>query len=311
MEEMRLRGDSGHSLDGRSMKTNKWLSVLVVAGWMIGANAPAQQPAYRPAAPAQIVQTGGYQPAFPAPSPLTPDALPEKTTTSAAPEVGVLSDWIVYRCDNCEGRFGKVTPLYTEIYAHAGPSFPVGGMTLSRELKTGWSFVGGARAMFFNEQYTSAFIVDAHIINTHMTGGAQNTEFPLTITHQGQRVTFGPGATPGATVAEYNRTLFGLGVGRDWYPWQPANSDGCKWRIGVDGGGRYGSGRVAFNEFGHSTDVIGAAYAGMHSKIEFPVRSLIWHVGLRAEWAYTWSDVLQRTSDLQEIGMFLTVGARY
>lgn len=293
------------------MNTNKWLSVLVLAGWLIGADAPAQQPTYRPAPNSKIVPAGGYQPAFPAPSPLTPDALPEKSATSAMPEMGVLSDWIMYRCDACEGRFGKVTPLFTEIYAHAGASFPVGGMTLSRELKTGWSFVGGARAMFFNEQYTSAFIVDAHVINTHESGGAQNDEFPVTITHNGQRVKFGPGGTPGATVEYSNRTMFGLGIGRDWYPWQAANAEGCKWRIGIDGGGRYGSGRVVFNEFGHSTDVIGGLYAGIHSKVEIPIRSLIWHVGLRIEWAYTWSDVLQVTSDVQDINFFLTVGARY
>src|SRR5262245_6501605 len=232
------------------MKTKIWLSVWIVAGWMIAASAEAQQNGYR-SPTTQTPPPSGYQPIFPAPSPLNPDASPDKPAPSAGGQPGVLSDWIVYRCDACEGRYERACPLYTEIYSHFGASVPVGGMTLSRELKTGWSFVGGARALFFNEEYSAAWIVDAHVINTNESAGKQNTAFPLTITHNGTKTVFGPGGIPGATLQNSNRTMFGLGAGRDWWLWRPANFDGCTWRVGVDGGGRYGSGRVNFNELGH------------------------------------------------------------
>src|SRR5206468_2530031 len=163
------------------------------------------------------------------------------------------------------------------------------------ELRTGWSISGGARALIFNEPETRAWVVDAHIINTNESAGRRNTAFPLTIFHNGSKVVFGPGGIPGATLQNSNRTMVGLGFGRDWYPWQPADSDGCKWRIGCDGGGRYGSHRVNFNELGHATDVVGGIYAGLHSDVEIPCRWAILQAGLRFEWAYTWSDILQRT----------------
>lgn len=298
------------------MKTKKWLSVMIVAGWMIGASAQAQQPIYQPVVPAPSplapdAQQPSYQPTYPAPSPLTPNAVPEIPPPAVAAAPGVLSDWIVYRRQGCEGHPGPITPLYTELFVASGPSFPVGGMTLSRELKTGWSFMGGARALIFNEEQTKAWVVNAHIINTHESGGKQDTAFPMVIFNKGAKVVFGPGGIPGATIQDSNRTMVGLGFGREWFPWQPANADGCKWRFGVDGGGRYGSHRINFNEVGHNTDVIGGVYAAIHSDVEIPVRWLLMYAGFRLEWAYTWSDILQRTSDVQDINLFLTVGARY
>jgi hypothetical protein len=278
------------------MKTKSWLSMLIVAGWLVGTAAQAQQPI--------------YQPTFPAPAPLNVNATPDQPAPVTTPERGVLSDWIVYRCDRCEGRFERATPLYTELYFETGASVPVGGMTLSRELKTGWSIAGGARALIFNEAQTRAWVFDAHVLNTNESGGKQDTAFPVTIIHNGTKIAFGSGGTPGATIHDYNRTFFGLGLGHDWFL-RPSNFDSCNWRVGLDGGGRYGSGRINFNEVGHITDVIGSMYFGVHSDLEFPIRDAIWHVGLRMEWAYTWSDILQRTSDVQDLNFYVTFGARY
>jgi hypothetical protein len=188
---------------------------------------------------------------------------------------------------------GVYTPLYTELYLNAGPSVPVGNGTLSQELKTGWSITGGTRALFFNEPQTRAWVVDAHIINTNQSAGRQNTAFPVAFSHNGQKssdVLFkGQTGLTDFTLQNANRTLVGLGFGREWYAWQPATSDGRMWRFGLDSGGRWGSQRVNFNEFGHLTDV----------------------VGVRVEWAYTWSDVLQRTSDSQDLNVLLSAGIRY
>ena len=283
------------------MKTKRWLSVLIAAAWLIGSIGNAQHP--------------GSEPVFPAPSPLAPNAVPDRPVQTVAAYSGGLSDWIVYRRECCEGMHGRQTPLYTELYLQAGPSMPVGGTTLSRELKTGWSIAGGVRAVIFNEQHTSAWVVDGHLINTHESAGRQDTQFPLTFFHNGVRsdlVVFeGVAGRRTFSLLDSNRTMVGLGLGREWYPWNPADSHGRKWRFGVDSGGRYGSHRVNFNEFGHLTDVVGGMYAGLHSDLEVPWRGMVWHGGVRFEWAYTWSDVLQRTSDVQDLNVFLSIGLRY
>jgi hypothetical protein len=280
------------------MKAKRLLGLVLFCVSWTGAAVSAQQPA--------------YQPAYPPPSPLhdVSETQPTPHQATTAP-VGVLSDWIVYRKDCCEGRLGMCTPLYTEAYLRAGPSIPVGGMTLSRELQTGWSITGGARFLLFNEPMTSAWVVDVHLINTHETAVRNGTEFPITIFRAGTREDFGLNGTPGATVKSSNRTLAGLGIGREWYLWEPADFEGRKCRVGADFGGRYGSHNLDFYETRHITDVIGSMYAAVHADVEFPCRNLILNTGVRLEWAYTWSDVLARTSDVQELSLFLSAGIRY
>jgi hypothetical protein len=221
---------------------------------------------------------------------------------------GGLSDWIVYHRDCCDGKQGHITPFYTELYVEAGPTFPVGGMPLSRQMETGWSIAGGARALFFNEPMTAAWVVDAHIMNTQEYAGKLNTKFPVTVFQDGAKLAF---TGNGSELEDWNRVAVGLGFGRDWFPWKSAEVDGCKWRLGVDGGGRWGSARIDFDQFGHLTGVVESIYAGAHSDLEYPCGPLIWHVGARLEWSYTWSNILQRVSDIQEISLFFTVGARY
>jgi len=283
------------------MKTKRLFGVMIMAVWLTGSAAPAQQPS--------------VDPIYPPPSPVAPhtsEKLPEDRRLAAG---GGLSDWIVYGRECCEGPLGAATPLYSEFYLQAGASIPVGGMTLSRELKTGWSITGGVRALFFNEPHTRAWVVDAHIINTNQSAGVHDTQFPITFFQNGTRsdlVVF-EGAIGRKTfsIQNSNRTLVGLGLGRDWYLGQPAHADSCKWRFGVDGGGRWGSHRVNFSEFGHVTDVIGSVYAGAHGDVEYPWRNWVFHTGVRLEWAYTWSDILQQTSDVQDISIFLTMGVRW
>lgn len=282
------------------MKTKRFIAAILLAAWL-GAPASAQ-----PAA---------YTPIYPAPAPLAPRSPVNRPDDNLVPATGGLSDWITYRRDCCEGPVGRYTPLYTEFYLQSGPSFPVGGMTLSRELKAGWSITGGLRALFFNEAHTRAWVVDGHIINTNESAGRQNTQFPVTFFEKGVRsdlVVFeGAAGRKTFSLQNSNRTLVGLGLGREWYLRQPADAEGCKWRFGVDGGGRWGSHRVNFSEFGHLVDVAGAIYAAGHTDVEFAWGASVVHAGVRFEWAYTWSDVLQRTSDVQDLSLLMTVGIRY
>jgi len=278
------------------MKATRLLSLVLLSVLCTGSIAWGQQP--------------GYKPSYGPPTPIGEGDTELKPVSHHAP-AGVLSDWIVYKKDCCEGRHGLCTPLYTEVYLRAGPTVPVGGMTLSRELVTGWSITAGARFLLFNEPQTNAFVVDVHIINTNEGGTRDGTAFPITIFRAGTRQDFGVNGVPGVTVKNSNRTLAGLGVGREWYLWQPADADGRKWRVGADFGGRYGSHNLAFNETRHITDTIGSMYAAAHTDLEIPCRLVSFHTGVRLEWAYTWSDILQRTSDVQDISLFLTVGVRY
>jgi hypothetical protein len=254
------------------------------------------------------------QPEFPAPAPLQPGGLAVHPAEYVQPPGGVLSDWITYKRDCCEGHEGPRTPLYNEVYIDAGPSTPVGGAVLSHELRTGWSFTGGGRTLLFNDPLTSAWVVDLHIRYTN-EGSDRNTQFPVVFFQNGTRsdqVLFqGKTGQKLFTIQDATRVMVGAGVGRDWYCWQPADCDGCNCRLGLDVGGRYGYMRVAFNEFGHVGDVIGSFYIGCHADVEVPCRSCLYHAGVRFEWAYTWSDILQRTCDLQELSVLLTVGVRF
>ena len=160
------------------MKTNRWLGVLIVAGWL---------------ASSAHGQSALDQPIFPPPAPLSKNGEIAPVIEPTAHSLGGLSEWIVYRRDCCEGPEGRRTPLYTELYLRAGPSIPFGGQTLSRELQTGWSIVGGARALFFNEPMTRAWAFDMHIINTNESAGRHNTQFPVTVVNKGISTDFGVG----------------------------------------------------------------------------------------------------------------------
>lgn len=297
------------------MKTKTRLRVLVLALWLVGSAAVAQEGSDRPSYPSmEPAAMPGEVPVYAQPSPLNPYATPERTVPPVGSHPGGLSDWIVYRRPGCEGPLGPATPMYTEFYLQAGPTFPL-GTTLSRELRTGWSISGGVRGLFFNESLTSAWTVDGHIINTNLGAGGEGKPFDVTFFQNGIRsdlvVHEGVAGRKAFTVQVSNRTQVGLGVGREYYLWAPADSPGKKWRLGYNVGGRYGSHRVDFNEFGHMTDVVGGLYANCHSDFEVPWHGLIWHAGVRLEWAYTWSDVLQTISDVQEVSLFLKAGIRY
>jgi hypothetical protein len=114
------------------------------------------------------------------------------------------------------------------------------------------------------------------------------------------------------TIRNSNRTLVGLGVGKEWFLLRAANEPGCHWRVGVDGGPRYGTEDMQFNEIRHRTDTLGGLYSAVHTDIEIPYGRWFFSCGLRCEWAYTWSDnILQRKTDVQEIMTLINFSVRY
>jgi hypothetical protein len=117
----------------------------------------------------------------------------------------------------------------------------------------------------------------------------------------------------GVTVGSLNRTFVNIGLGREWYLMGTAHSAAPSWRAGFDGGGRWGSEDLRTHELQHRSDVIGGAWASLHTDVEVPYGAFIFQGGLRFEWDYTWSDVLQlqNNSDLQEINLMFTAGVRF
>ena len=83
--------------------------------------------------------------------------------------------------------------------------------------------------------------------------------------------------------------------------------------VGLNAGGRLGSARTEFNEFNHRQDVIGGMFCTLSMDMEIPCGCCTFWTGMRTEWGYTWSDVLQRRndSDMQDVNILFTAGVRF
>ena len=265
-----------------------------------------------------VFMVGGARAQEPPPaqptSPLVaPDSAPTvlsvpQPSTSGGYDVPGVSSWIRREpVPCCNGPFGKNSEIGTELYLRSGASLPLGdGPLLGRNITTGFVVEGGARTLFYNHEFTKAWVVDTGISNTR-NSGVSNPE-----------AIFINALRPGVTgfqdfavhVRDVNRTMVNLGFGREWF-WTPAKDQPAHWRFGVDAGGRYGTMRVNLREIVHRTDVIGGAYTGMHALYEFPCNNSIINVGVRTDYSYTWSDIFQRSSDVSEVNVMLNLGVRY
>ena len=116
-------------------------------------------------------------------------------------------------------------------------------------------------------------------------------------------------------VRDLNRTYVNLAGGREWYLWGCADCSkpDVNWRVGFDLGGRYGTEKLEVTNFDHRTDVIAGTFGSIHTDLEIPWRCCIFQAGVRAEYGYTWGDILQRQTDgdVQEINLLITLGTRF
>jgi hypothetical protein len=256
-----------------------------------------------------------------------PAGAPPGTAEAPAPLAPAgLSRWITYdRPCGCCGPVGGDGPITTEVFLRSGASVIAGGGVLSRTLQTGWVIDGGARSLFFNPARTAAWTVTYGVSNYNYHGDNPNLRVPLTVLVPAS--TLGPNGqplpnqtirfgndVPGVQIRMYNQTFFNLGMGRDWWIWGPANSCDCPlWRVGFDFGGRYGTANLKTAELRHRTDVIGGVWVALHTDFEIPWGCGWFVAGFRAEWGYTWSDILQslNNSDLQAFNLLGRVGYRF
>jgi hypothetical protein len=257
---------------------------------------------------------GGMSPLDTAPPPTQADVSAEATpTTQEFPQSFQLSSWIrgdIHQCCNCCGGSG---PIQTELFFRIGPSIPLGTGTVASVLQTGYYVGGGARELFFDTEMTHAWTIELGIANIYNHAHAPPYPgIPLTIFIQ--QPTGVPVLTStSATLEALNRTYLDVGGGYEWYLWGSARCHDKNWRIGCDTGGRWGSEKADFNEIPHRTDVIGGVWTAVHTDLEIPCGCCTFQAGLRIEYGYTWSDIMQiqNKSDVQDLNILFNMGMRF
>lgn len=287
-----------------------------LAAWMIALAAadaaPGQAPSYGEAPPAAATAAGTANGTRVAPGATA-------VVSSDHPQAMGTSRWITptgYLCDDD----GVSPPIGSEFYLFSGASFPFGDQYHGSALQPGFVIGGGLRTLFFNNTMDRAWVVDASISHFNNRGNKEK-RFPLKVLDftgntlpngnpEIKLVQYGTPIRPGLLIRDTDRSFVSLGIGRDFYM-TPADVPGPKCRWGVDAGGRYGTSSQEYDLIKHRTDVIGGFYCGVHLDYEKPSRWGIFVVGGRWEYSYTWSDILQHVSDIQETNLMLTLGLRY
>jgi hypothetical protein len=274
-----------------------------------GPEVPAVSPAYSQA------PAGNGQPA--GEGPRAGEGQPGGDGLRPPPGVPGLDDWMLYhRPSSCFCPVGGDGPIQTELYLRAGVSFPVGGGVYSRILQTGWEIQGGGRALFFNTARDAAWVVDLGVVNIWNHSNRPDVLIPLSVA---QSTTGAMGAQTIAflpldvTAAALNRTFGSASLGKEWWLTDPATAPCNRLRWGVDLGGRYGSNSATFHEIRHRTDVIGAAFIALHADLEIPCGCCTFIYGLRTEYQYSWSDILQsqNSGDLADFSLLVNFGVRF
>lgn len=280
------------------MRTKKAFGIAVLA-WIFGlASAQAQYPPPPTGAPPAGTAIVGGQPVEYIGPPAT------------------LSQWITYSY----GDFGPVgggIPVLSEVFIRSGFAIPTSsgpGSNLGRVLDLGWDIEGGGKLLFFNPAVDRAWTIWASISN--VCNRSRSTDTTFTITDQNDFFQIGVNPKTGqpifgpkpVTVQSLNRTFVNLAIGREWYLFGSANTPENRWRVGIDTGGRWGSASVRLFEIQHRTDVIGGVFTGIYGDMAIPVGAATLLPGLRVEWDYTWSDILQGANDVMSFNVLFTLG---
>jgi hypothetical protein len=229
-------------------------------------------------------------------------------------DVPGISNWIRRDHDcGCQGPTGGNGDIGYDAYFRAGPSLPLewGKAVVARNTHTGFTVEGGFRTLFFNVDNTRAWFLDLGIGDSYNPGGGNpHEQFTLNVLVPVNGVATRMNVNVG--IKNVNRSFVNFGGGREWF-FGGDGTAGCPhWRYSIDMGGRWGTESMEVdNTLRHRTDVIGGVYAGSQLSYEFPCYDLLWSVGIRTEWAYTWSDILQRASDMNEINLLFNLGVRF
>ena len=213
------------------------------------------------------------------------------------------------------GPSAAMAPSAAKSTWRSGVSLPIGGGFLNNVLSPGWDIEGGVRTLFFNPALDSAWVVDVGITNIFNNASDKSSHVSLLNVSSTVNGTTSTIPSVPVSVASLNRTFFNLAGGKEWYLSGTADphANASIFKVGVDGGGRWGSEKIELNELTHRTDVTGGVFAAVHADYEVPCGAWQFMAGLRAEWAYTWSDILQHQNrtDNQDLNLMLTAGVRF
>jgi hypothetical protein len=249
----------------------------------------------------------------------SPEDTARQRPTTFVPS-SALSQFLIGTDPDCCGPVIDGNPLKTELYLRSGFSTVFGNGALAHDLGTGWLIEGGLRSLLFNPRGDAAWTFDLGLTNIFNNGRNSATQVTLLNVNLPDPATQGRVTLPSVLVTPHslNRTFVDLGAGREWYLFGgAANTRDTphpgRWRIGIDGGGRWGTERLDLREIKHQTDTIGGVYAALTTDVDFPCGCAVFLVGFRLEWDYTWSDVLQiqNKSDLMDINYVFNFGIRY
>jgi hypothetical protein len=230
-----------------------------------------------------------------------------------------LSRWITYQRPDCCGNVGCDGPIFAELYTLTGVEIPAQGKFFGHVLETGWVVQGGGRSLFFNSAMDRDWNIDLSISNVYNLGQHNDIKVPLNQLVPNQNIPANPPVVHqliNATVRELNRTYVSAAFGREWYFHRPASAWIHTWRAGVAAGGRLGSERLELVEVGHHSDIIGGMFISLNADVEMPCGCCTFLAGMRAEWGYNFSDILdaqksQDASDIQDVNILFTVGVRF
>jgi len=303
------------------------LSVLPARGQETAPPTPMPASAMLVGAQPEIIPaSAGLSSAQPEQIPTQPQVAPggDDTQTDGGPANGQpapspganarpgLSDWITYNRPGATPPVGNALPLMHELFLRSGVEVPLPNTVVGKNLLTGWEIGGGGRLLLFNPQATAAWTAEVGMVTMENFHNSRGMQFPLSVVNTGTRINFGQNGLPGLTIKDLNRTFVNLGGGREWYVLGTAIDPGRKLRIGIDGGGRWGSAKMDFQTYPHRTDTIGGLYTALHADLEIPFAGTCAFItGLRTEWDYTFMDILQRKSDVMGINALATFGIRW
>ena len=292
------------------MKNSLCLGVLAVTCLGLG-TANAQPPTMLP--PANVGPIAG------APTVMPSVPFPAAPTQSAPAAPSGINEYLAYPrpagccTPGCDGLIGS------EAYVRSGVSVNLGNTgVFGRVLDPGFMVTGGLRSIFFQPSPNVGWTVDVGLSSVWYDAGrderANIRNFVSNTTVFGQNVqTIIPSFA--VTPSSVNQTSVHLALGQEYYfagDADPADG-GWKWRAGWDAGGRWGTSKLVLKEIKHKTDVIGGALFGLHSDVEIPYGHCLFQVGVRAEYNYMWSDIIQsqNNTDIMSLNLMLTGGVRF
>lgn len=319
------------------MKDNLGPVVLVAAllgTGVVQAQAPGYAGGYGAGNNVPIATAGDGSATLPMPNGNGDPARQRTGATSMEQSPPGLTDYLSYlRPEGCCGPIGRHGPINCEIFLRPGVSFPTGGSFLAKVLEPGFMIQGGARTLFYNPARDLAWTVELGISSAWYDAGRDQVailnNIPRLIPNQ-----FGPPSedvVPALPVipSSLNQTYVHLSGGHEIYLWGNGDcgDDNPKWRVGYDLGGRWGSaklmvGKQRFPEdnddpnrglFRHLTDVVGGVFGALHTDLECPYKCAMFQLGLRAEVAHIWADLLQpqNNTDLMMINFLVNFGVRF